>query len=119
MKIDFGLTRAAIHSFYGIKAAWRNERAFRQESILALFLIPASFWVGKSKLEIGLLIATVLLVLIVELLNSAVEACIDRISPDYHELSKCAKDLGSAAVLLAVLLCVVVWALLLADLVLG
>jgi diacylglycerol kinase (ATP) len=107
--IDLGLQRAAKHSIQGFVAAWRHERAFRQETLLALVLIPAAFWVGKSYFEIGLLISTVLFVLVVELLNSAVEACIDRISPDFHDLSKRAKDLGSAAVFLSLVLCAVVW----------
>jgi diacylglycerol kinase (ATP) len=107
--IDFGLLRATRHSIHGLMAAYRSERAFRQEMVLALVLIPAAFWVGKSYFEISLLIATVLLVLIVELLNSAIEACIDRISPDFHDLSKRAKDLGSAAVFLSLVLCGVVW----------
>jgi diacylglycerol kinase (ATP) len=107
--IDFGLLRATRHSIHGLMAAYRSERAFRQEMVLTLVLIPAAFWVGKSYFEISLLIATVLLVLIVELLNSAIEACIDRISSDFHDLSKRAKDLGSAAVFLSLVLCGVVW----------
>lgn len=107
-----GLTRlwhATIYSIAGFRAAWRNEAAFRQECALAAVLLPAAFWVGGSGLRVSLLVSSVLLVLIVELLNSAVEAVVDRISRDHHDLSGRAKDMGSAAVMLSLLLLVVTW----------
>ena len=99
---------ATLISLQGLRAGW-GEPAFRQEAILAILLIPSAFWVGRTWVEITLLIATVLLVLIVELLNTAVEAAIDRIGPEWHDLSKRAKDMGSAAVLLSLVLCSATW----------
>lgn len=92
----------------GFAAVWQ-EPAFRQESALALVLVPAAFWVGQSWVEVALLCALVLLVLVVEILNSAIEAVVDRVGPEWHALSKSAKDMGSAAVLLSLLLCALVW----------
>ncbi len=106
-----GLSRilhAGGYSLAGLKVGL-SEAAFRQEAILACFMIPAAFWVGKSWLEISFLITVVVVVMITELLNTGVEKAIDRIGPEWHELSKIAKDLGSAAVLLALLLCGGVW----------
>ena len=100
---------AARHSASGLASAWLHESAFRQELVLALAMLPAAVWLGNTWVERGLLAATVLLVLIVELLNSGIEAAIDRVSLELHELSKRAKDYGSAAVLLALLLCAGVW----------
>ena len=101
------LVNAFFYSLSGLRAAYRHESAFRQEILLAAILVPIAFVVPVAAAERVLLIATVVLVLIVELLNSSVEAAIDRISFDTHRLSKRAQDLGSAAVLLAlVLLCV-------------
>ena len=97
-------------SVQGLKTAYHNEAAFRQEVWLALILIPAAFFVGSTALERALLIASVLLVLIVELLNTAIENVVDRFGAEYHELSGAAKDTGSAAVLVALLLLAVVWA---------
>ncbi len=108
-----GLSRIvhAVHySVAGLRAAYRGESAFRQEFWLAVVLVPASFWLGRSWLEVSVLVGSVLLVLIVELLNSAVEATVDRISFELHSLSKSAKDFGSAAVMLSLLLCAGVWA---------
>ena len=108
-----GLTRvlfATRHSADGLAAAWHHESAFRQESVLALVMVPLGLWLGRSWLEQSLLVGTVLLVLIVELLNSGIEAVVDRVSMDLHDLSKRAKDYGSAAVLLSLLLCGGVWA---------
>ncbi len=96
-------------SMAGIKAAWRSETAFRQECALAVLMIPAAFWLGTSAVERLLLVATVALVLISELLNSAIEAVVDRISTDQHPLSGKAKDLGSAAVFLSLVLTGLVW----------
>lgn len=101
--------RATGYSMEGLRAAYRHESAFRQEFWLAVVLLPLALWVGRSWVETALLMGSVLLVLIVELLNSAVESAIDRISFDTHDLSKRAKDIGSAAVLLALLLCAGIW----------
>lgn len=99
---------ALKNSCNGLVAAC-EETAFRQELLLAVILIPASFWVGQSWLEICFLIGTVLFVLVTEILNSAIEAVVDRVGPEWHALSKNAKDLGSAAVLLAIAFCLVCW----------
>jgi diacylglycerol kinase (ATP) len=106
-----GITRiihATSYSISGLKAGLQ-EPAFRQELILAIILIPSAFWVGNTWLETAFLISVVVLVMIVELLNTGIERSIDRIGPEWHELSKTAKDLGSAAVLLSLLLCAGVW----------
>ena len=108
-----GLSRvwhAAGYSLAGLRAGW-NETAFRQEALVSLVLVPASFWLGRNWMETVLLAGTVILVLIVELLNTGIEAAIDRIGPEWHELSKRAKDMGSAAVLLCLLLCAGTWTL--------
>ncbi len=105
------ILHAFFNSIAGLEDAWRNESAFRQEILLAIVLIPAACWIGVSAVERALLIGTVLLVIIVELLNTSVEAAIDRISFDRHSLSKRAKDIGSAAVFVALVLLAVVWAL--------
>mgnify|MGYP003596779895 CR=1 FL=1 len=104
------VVHAAGYSAQGMSAALRHESAFRQEAVLAAAMLPASIWLGSTWLERSMLIGTVVLVLIVELLNSGIEAVVDRISLDLHELSKRAKDYGSAAVLLSLLLCGGVWA---------
>jgi len=106
-----GLSRlwhAAGYSLAGLRAGW-SETAFRQEALAAIVLLPAAFWVGRGWIEVALLCAVTLLVLIVELLNTGIETAIDRIGPELHELSKKAKDMGSAAVLLALLLAAGVW----------
>ncbi len=106
-----GLNRvwhAAGYSLAGLRAGW-HETAFRQEAIASLGLIPAAFWLGHSWVETVLLAGTVVLVMIVELLNTGIETAIDRIGPEWHDLSKRAKDMGSAAVLLSLLLCAGVW----------
>lgn len=107
-----GLTRiygALFNSGNGLAFLIRHEAAFRQELVLVALLTPLAFYVGSSALEIGLLLAVLLLVLIVEIVNTAIEAVVDRIGPEYHELSGLAKDLGSAAVLLTIALAMVVW----------
>ena len=101
--------RATGYSISGLKAAYHGESAFRQEFWLAVLLLPLAFWIGHSWIEVTLLVAVVILVLIVELLNSGLEAAIDRVSFEFHDLSKRGKDLGSAAVFLSVLLCAGVW----------
>ena len=85
------------------------ETAFRQEAIAAILLLAAAFWLGQSWLETAALAGTVLLVMVVELLNTGIESAIDRIGPEWHDLSKRAKDMGSAAVLLCLLLCTGTW----------
>lgn len=105
------IVNAAFFSIAGLRAAWRHEAAFRQESLLCVVLIPTGVWLGETAVERSLLIGSCLLVLIVELLNSGVEAVVDRIGAEHHELSGQAKDLGSAAVLLSLLLTLVIWAL--------
>lgn len=104
---------AVFYSLDGFRAALRHEHAFRQEVLLAALLIPLSFLFTASGVGRALMIASVLLVLIVELLNSAVEAVVDRVSLEHHELAKRAKDIGSAAVMLSLINVVVVWALVL------
>jgi diacylglycerol kinase (ATP) len=99
---------AAGFSFAGLRAGW-GETAFRQEAIVAIVLVPAAFWLGRSWEEVGLLAGSVLLVMIVELLNTGIETAIDRIGPEWHDLSKRAKDMGSAAVLLSLVLCGGMW----------
>ena len=102
---------AMFYSLAGLKSTWKNEAAFRQESVLTLVLIPAAFWVGGGAVEYVLLIGSCLLVLITELLNSAVEAAIDRIGEDRHRLSGRAKDMGSAAVLVSLCAAAMTWGL--------
>ena len=102
---------ATLYSLAGIRAAWKHEAAFRQEVLLSLILTPAAFWLGGSTVERLLLIGSCLIVLITELLNSAVEAAIDRISDDKHRLSARAKDLGSAAVFISLWLAGITWGL--------
>jgi diacylglycerol kinase (ATP) len=106
-----GLNRV-IHAFgyslQGLKAGM-YEPAFKQEAYLALFLIPLSFFVGSNWVEISILSGSVIFVLTVELLNTGLESAIDRVGPQWHDLSKRCKDLGSAAVLLSILLCLGIW----------
>ncbi|WP_462387669.1 diacylglycerol kinase [Acidovorax sp. Q11] len=111
-KTRTGLNRiwhAAGYSIEGLRAGW-NEKAFRQEAIAAMVLLPLSLWLGRSWVEVALLAGSVVIVMIVELLNTGIETAIDRIGPEWHDLSKRAKDMGSAAVLLALLLCIGIWA---------
>lgn len=106
-----GLARlgpALRHSLAGLQAGW-DEAAFRQEVALAALMLPVAFWLGRTWVEVALLAGSVLGVLVVELLNSGIEAVIDRIGPHWHPLSKRAKDLGSAAVLLSLLLAGGIW----------
>jgi diacylglycerol kinase (ATP) len=110
-KLRTGLARmrhAFGYSLAGLRAGWA-ETAFRQETLAALVMLPLAFWLGQSWVEVTLLAGTVLLVMVVELLNTGIEAAIDRIGPEWHELSKRAKDMGSAAVLLSLLLCAGTW----------
>jgi diacylglycerol kinase (ATP) len=107
------ILNAFRYSLDGICAAYRHEDAFRQEVLLALVLVPLGLWLGDGGVEKALLVGCVLLVLLVELINSAIEATVDRISLDDHLLAKRAKDIGSAAVLLALVMLVTVWSLVL------
>ena len=103
-----GLKRIADATGYtlkGLSAAWRNESAFRQEAVLAALLAPLAFWLGRSLPEVALLLATLAFVLTTELLNSAIEAVVDRASPELHELAGRAKDMGSAAVFVSLSHC--------------
>jgi diacylglycerol kinase (ATP) len=102
------LWHATGYSLQGLHSAW-GETAFRQEALAAVVLLPLSLWLGRTWIETALLAATVVLLLVVELLNTGIEAAIDRIGPEWHDLSKRAKDMGSAAVLLSLLLCIGVW----------
>jgi diacylglycerol kinase (ATP) len=97
------------YSMKGFQAAWQNEAAFRQEALLAIVLLPASFFLARTALELALLIGGVMLVLVTELLNSAVEAIVDKTTPEIHELAGRAKDMGSAAVLCALVACGAIW----------
>lgn len=107
------LIRAMTCSRAGLTAAWKNEEAFRQEVILALVLIPLGLWLGDSGVERALLVGSLVLVVLVELLNTAVEVVVNRISTGHHALSGLAKDLGSAAVLVSLVHAVIVWLLVL------
>jgi diacylglycerol kinase (ATP) len=106
---------AMFYSMAGLQAAFRHEDAFRQEVILACLLLPAAFYLGHEAVARALMIGSVLLVLLVELLNSAIEATVDRISLENHQLAKRAKDIGSAAVFIALVNVVVVWGLILSS----
>jgi diacylglycerol kinase (ATP) len=115
---DTGLVRivkATGYTWAGLRAAWRQEAAFRQEVMLLALMVPAAAWVGRTLLEKALLIGVGLLVLVVELLNSAIEAAIDRIGHDAHDLSGIAKDMGSAAVFVSLCIVVLTWLAVIAD----
>jgi len=103
------LRAAAVYSVEGLRACFASEEAFRLEIMLAVVLTPLAFWLGDSPAERGLLLIAIVLVLLVELLNSAIEAVVDRIGLEYHALSKKAKDIGSAAVFISLVSFVVLW----------
>ena len=106
-----GLKRLVLafgYSANGFHCGWR-EPAFRQEALAALVLLPLAIWLGNTWMEQAMLVGAVVAVMVVELLNTAIEAAIDRIGPEWHDLSKKAKDLGSAAVLLSLAFCLLVW----------
>lgn len=109
------LVNSTHYSIKGLKAAWLHEAAFRQELILLLLLLPLAGWLGDGPVEWILLLGSGLVVLAVELLNSAIESIVDRIGPEHHELSGRAKDLGSAAVMMSLLLVGLTWLLLLGQ----
>lgn len=107
------ILNAAGYSWAGLTAAYQHENAFKQEVWLALVLIPLALFLGNTGIERALMVGTVLLVLLVELLNSAIEAAVDRVSLEHHHLIKRAKDMGSAAVMLALANVICVWGLIL------
>ena len=107
------LFKATLYSLQGLRAAFTNEAAFRLEICLSLVLIPLGLWLGNSGTERALLAGCIVLVMIVELINSGIEAVVDRFGGELHELSGRAKDIGSAAVLLALVNVILVWTLVL------
>src|ERR1700761_3151225 len=109
------LIRSFGYSFQGFRFAWRDEAAFRQEIALAVVVIPAGIYLGRTGVERALLVVPMLLILVVEFLNSAVEAVVDRSGTERHPLAGMAKDMGSAAVLLSFILLGTVWLLILSD----
>jgi diacylglycerol kinase (ATP) len=109
-----GLRRVVDATFFslaGLRAAWRDEAAFRQELVLAIVLVPAALWLGRTAVERALLIGSCFIVLIVELLNTALENVVDRVGREPHPLAGKAKDLGSAAVFVSLALVLVTWGL--------
>jgi diacylglycerol kinase (ATP) len=109
------LLRAFGYSFQGFRHTWREEAAFRQEVALALIVVPAGVYFGRSGIERAMLVSPMLLILVVEILNSAVEAVVDRSGTELHHLAGMAKDMGSAAVMLSFVLLGTVWLLILSD----
>jgi diacylglycerol kinase (ATP) len=105
------IKNAVIYLWAGLKAAWDNEMAFRTEAIVIALLMPIGIWIGKTAVQWALLIGSSMLVLIIELLNSAIENVVDRIGPERHILSKQAKDLASAAAGVSMLAAAIVWGL--------
>ena len=109
------IVRATGFSLVGLRTAWRHESAFRQECVLALVLVPSALWLAETWTQAALLIAATGLVLVVELLNSAIEAVVDRLGDEWHELAGRAKDMGSAAVFVSLVLLAATWALVALD----
>ena len=103
--------KATQYSWQGLKAAWQHESAFRQECMLGILLLPAAFWLAENWVEASVLIAVCFLVLIIELLNSAIEAVVDRVGEEHHDLAGRAKDMGSAAVMLSLIMAGGTWLL--------
>lgn len=110
------ILKATGYSFKGLSYAFRNEAAFRQEAVAALVLIPIALWLDVSTVERILLVMAVVLVLVVELINTGIEAVVDRVGVEYHLLAGVAKDMGSAAVFLSLLFCIFTWVTVLATL---
>jgi diacylglycerol kinase (ATP) len=104
------LWNALGYSRDGLAAAWKNEAAFREEILLASITMPLAIYLGKTGVERALMLGSILLILIVEILNSAIEAVVDKASPEMHELAKRAKDMGSAAVLFSLINAAIIWA---------
>ena len=104
------LVNALGYSRDGLAAAWKNEAAFREEILLACIAMPLAIYLGKTGVERALMLGSILLILIVEILNSAIEAVVDKASPEMHELAKRAKDMGSAAVLFSLINAAIIWA---------
>ena len=109
------IKNAFIYTFAGLETAWKNELAFRGEIVVAMVMVPLALWIGRSAVERSLLIASILLILVTELLNSAIEAVVDRIGPERHELSKRAKDMGSAAAFISMVTAALVWMIIAYD----
>ncbi len=109
------IINAFRYTFAGLTSAWKNELAFRGEVVVVTIMLPLGIWLGRSGVERALLIASLLLILITELLNSALEAVVDRIGPQRHELSKRAKDLGSAAAFVSMVAAALVWIIIAFD----
>lgn len=109
------IIKASQYSWQGLCAAYRHEQAFRQEAWLCASLVPLGLWLGQDGVERALLVASVLLLPLVEILNSAIEAVVDRFGEEQHELAGRAKDMGSAAVAFAILILIAVWILVLAG----
>jgi diacylglycerol kinase (ATP) len=109
----YRLINACFFSAAGFKATWEHEEAFRQEVLLFIVTTPLAIWLARTRIELVLMIGSLVLVLLVELLNSAIEAVVDRVGFEHHELSGRAKDIGSAAVMLSLIWAAVTWALIL------
>ncbi len=109
------ILNAFHYTFAGFKAAWINEVAFREEIIIAIFVVPLGLWVGNSATQRAILVGIYFLIPLAELLNSAIEAIVDRMGPERHELSGRAKDLGSAAVFLSICIALIVWMIIAYD----
>ena len=109
------LIKSTGYSLKGLRSAFKNEAAFRHELLACAILLPLALWLGDDNIERALMIGSVLMVLVAELLNSAVEAIVDRVGTEYHELSGRAKDQGSAAVFVAIAIAVVIWLLMLIN----
>ena len=113
-----GITRiikATQYSLQGLRFAWKNESAFREEVVIGFFLIIAAFFLGDNNIEIALMIGTCILVVITEIINSAIEAVVDRAGTEHHELAGAAKDMGSAAVMLSIVVLIITWGLVLST----
>jgi diacylglycerol kinase (ATP) len=109
------ILRAAGYSREGLKAAWRDEASLRQEVVMALVMAPIALFIARNPIELALLFLPLFAVVVVELLNSAVEAVVDLVSPDHHPLAKKAKDIGSAAVFLSIVATITAWVLVIAQ----
>lgn len=109
------IINAAGYSLCGLRAAWRTEAAFRQEVILVAILLPLALLLGNNGVERALLVSVCMVVVVAELLNSAIEAVVDRIGPEHHPLAGAAKDMGSAAVFVSLVMVVMVWGILLYE----